>query len=159
MIMTERLGKLERHDALFILRNALAIPKLLYVLRSLSTSQRPDLLEEYDETLKKALEAVVNTKLDARAWTQTCLPTDQGGLGFASAITTAPGAYLSSTNAYRRLTLSLLESLPADLSQETVPFAAETIAEIASYGAFGVEEPPAVTSRHQRLFAHAINTV
>jgi len=59
---TERLQLLHSHDALVILKNSLAIPKLLYLLRMSDCGDNP-LLRKLDETLRSALTAVLNVDL------------------------------------------------------------------------------------------------
>jgi len=48
---TERLKLLHSHDALVILKNSLAIPKLLYLLRTSNCGDNP-LLRKLDEALR-----------------------------------------------------------------------------------------------------------
>jgi len=50
----ERLKHLQAHDALVILKNSLAIPKLLYLLRTSQCSDNP-LLRQFDDTLRTGL--------------------------------------------------------------------------------------------------------
>ena len=50
----ERLEHLQAHDALVILKNSLAIPKLLYLLRTSQCSDNP-LLRQFDDTLRTGL--------------------------------------------------------------------------------------------------------
>ena len=50
----ERLTLLQAHDALVILKNSLAIPKLLYLLRTSDCGVNP-LLSEFDNTLRLGL--------------------------------------------------------------------------------------------------------
>ena len=50
----ERLALPQAHDALVIMKNSLAIPKLLYLLRTLDCGDNP-LLSEFDNTLQSGL--------------------------------------------------------------------------------------------------------
>jgi len=57
----ERLTLLQAHDALLILKNSLAIPKLLKLLRTSDCGDNP-LLSEFDNTLRSGLTAILNVK-------------------------------------------------------------------------------------------------
>jgi len=91
----ERLTLLQAHDALIILKNSLAIPKLLYLLR---TSDCGDnlLLSEFDNTLRSGLTSILNVDLSENQWTQASLPVGDGGLGIRSAQMLAPSSFLAS---------------------------------------------------------------
>ena len=106
-VMGERLKYLCTHDSLLLLRNAFAIPKLMYLLRTspcfLSTS-----LHLYDNELRNMLSSITNTFLDDRAWLQASLPVKSGGLGIRSAVHLAPSAYLATFAGCRELTFTIL---------------------------------------------------
>ena len=53
------LKHLQAHDALVILRKSLAIPKLLYLLRTSQCSNNP-LLRQFDDTLRTGLITILN---------------------------------------------------------------------------------------------------
>ena len=55
----ERLKHLQDNDALIILKNSLAIPKLLYLLRTSQCSDNP-LLRQFDDTLRTGLITILN---------------------------------------------------------------------------------------------------
>ena len=86
---------LHSHDAFCLLRNALAIPKVLYILRTspcfLSSS-----LEVFDSLLRSLLGTILNMHLTDTAWTQASLPVRAGGLRVRSTTQLAPSAYLAS---------------------------------------------------------------
>ena len=94
-LMASRLSQIDSHEALFLLRNCFAIPKLLYILRTAPTYASP-VLEKYNEVLKKTLEDILNISLDERSWTQCTLPVKQGGLGIRLASDIALPAFISS---------------------------------------------------------------
>jgi len=54
-IFTERLKLMRRHDSFFLLKNCLAIPKLLYTFRTAPCFQAPDVLKKLDDTILSAL--------------------------------------------------------------------------------------------------------
>ena len=105
--MGERLHHISAHDALLLLRNSFAIPKLLYLLRS-APSFLSTKLEEYDTELRSIVSAIANTKLDDTAWSQASLPVKAGGLGIRSDVHLAPSAFLSSTSASKDLVNCIL---------------------------------------------------
>ena len=57
-----RLSLLQAHDALCLLKNSIAMPKLLYVLRTSPCFDNP-LLASFDDTLRRGLSLVLNVKL------------------------------------------------------------------------------------------------
>ena len=109
-LMANRLKQIDKHDALFLLKNCYAIPKLTYILRTVPCFTRPDILQSYDIVIKEALEAILNTSLQQDlCWMQSTLPVNLGGLGIRLASEIALPAYLSSVHASIGVTLSLLK--------------------------------------------------
>ena len=68
--LSSRLDALHAHDALFLLRNCLAIPKLLYILRTAPMWKIHEGLNTFDETVHQALQSVCNINMDNSTWTQ-----------------------------------------------------------------------------------------
>ena len=99
-IMGERLHHISAHDALILLRNSFAIPKLLYTLRTAPCFHSPA-LKAYDEELKSIVSNITNIHFsnDDPAWFQATLPVRMGGLGIRRAVQLAPSAYLASAAA------------------------------------------------------------
>ena len=93
-IMGERLPLLSTHDAYRLLRHFIALPKLLYCLRTAPCFLSPQ-LQQYDAVLKTIMCNTFNIHLsnDHSAWTQAVLPVRHGGLGIRSAVRLAPSAY------------------------------------------------------------------
>ena len=118
-LMVDRLSQLDAHDALFLLRNALSIPKLTYFLRTAPSFLEIEVLRLYDKLLKEALQLILNINLKESAWNQSTLPISKGGLGVKLASELAGPAYLSSVCASKNLTNSLL---PECLRSEKVLF-------------------------------------
>ena len=115
-VMSERLPHLQRHDALLLLRHSLAIPKILYLLRT-APCFLSSKLEDFDCLLRSTLSAVLNINLsDNLVWLQASLPVSNGGLGVRSAVQLAPSAFLASaagcTSLTRRILPSHLHNLP-----------------------------------------------
>ena len=102
----ERLQHLHAHDALTILKNSLAIPKLLYLLRTSECYDNP-LLSQFDDTLRTGLTTILNVDISEDQWLQASLPVGHGGLGIRSARMLAPSAFLASAAS----TLSLQQAI------------------------------------------------
>ena len=62
--MISRLRILQAHDALYLLRNFFALPKLLYLLRTSPTWRVSELLEGFDSRVRVAIQEICNIKLD-----------------------------------------------------------------------------------------------
>jgi len=103
----ERLTLLQAHDALVILKNSLAIPKLLYLLRTSDCGDNP-LLSEFDDTLRSGLTSILNVDLSENQWIQASQPVGDGGLGIRSAQMLAPSAFLASAASIFQLQQSIL---------------------------------------------------
>ena len=61
------------HDSLFLLRNVLAAPRLVYLLRTAPCYDSPE-LPMYDAVLWDSLAATLNVDIDHNRWTQASLP-------------------------------------------------------------------------------------
>jgi len=103
----ERLKHLQSHDALVILKNCPAIPKLLYLLRTSQCGDNP-LLRQFDNTLWTVLVNILNVDISNDQWLQASLPVGDGGLGIQSAEMLAPSAYLASAASTFLLQQSIL---------------------------------------------------
>ena len=75
-----RLSLLQSYDALVLLKNSLAMPKLLYILRTTDCSENP-LLAQFDNTLRTGLSTVLNVQLNDDQWLQASLSVENSGLG------------------------------------------------------------------------------
>ena len=106
--LTERLKQLHEHDALYLLKNCMAIPKLLYFLRTAPCFLNPELLAEYDEAIKIGLENILNVKMTDQIWDQASLPTKLGGFGIRKTTELAISGYLSSVSAVEQGVKDLL---------------------------------------------------
>ena len=79
--MIDRLAVLPAHQALFLLKNCLATPKLTYILHCAPVYRCAESLASFDQAVRRGLEMVTNTKLEDNAWAQASLPVKHGGLG------------------------------------------------------------------------------
>jgi len=95
-IFAERIDYISSHCAYFLLKNSLAIPRLVYFLRCCPTWKHMDLLEEFDQILKLTMEKVANNSFNDDAWKQISLPVRLGGLGVRHAVNLAFSSFLAS---------------------------------------------------------------
>ena len=84
-LMVGHLSKINRHSALYLLRNSFAMPKLTYFLRLSPCFLKPTILKRYDTIIKHALVKILNIQLPEEAWSQATLPVAKGGLGLGPA--------------------------------------------------------------------------
>ena len=112
--MSGRLKELHAHDALFLLKHCLSIPRLTYFLRC-SPCYKNGILDRYDELIKETLKAILNVKLEEEAWIQSTLPVASGGLGIRKAKDIAPSAFLASAHG---ASVGMLNLLPERMSTE-----------------------------------------
>ena len=106
--LTSRLECLHAHDALFLLKNCLAIPKLMYLLRSSPAWQASEDLEAFDAVLYQSIQSICNINLDSATWLQATLPTSKGGLGIRRASDVALPAFLASCHSTQELVNAVL---------------------------------------------------
>ena len=108
-LMASRLEEIDKHDALFLLRQCFAIPKMTYFFRTSPCFMEPEILKSYDEVIKSALTEILNLQfIEEKTWSQCTLPTKDGGLGVRSAQEVALPAFLSSVQGTLSTTCSLL---------------------------------------------------
>jgi len=78
----DRLATLGSQDALILLRSSFSAPKVLHLLRCLSTpSVSHPSLDRFDSLLRSAIERTTNFDLSDTQWLQASLPVRDGGLG------------------------------------------------------------------------------
>ena len=150
--LRERLHYLTCHDAYLLLRHSLAIPKLLYLLRTspcfLSSS-----LKIYDDELRATVCSSFDIQLAESdpSWTQSTLPVRRGGLGIRSAVQLAPSAFLASAAASSGLAhLILPANLPANMQPPQLSYVDEALAAWSQ----GCQEQPLTdaAAHHQKTW-------
>ena len=145
-IMGDRLQHLEAHDALLLLCHSLAIPKLLFTLRTSPSFLSPS-LSLYDDKLRSIVSSITNSHLtyEDHAWTQATLPVKYGGLGIRSAVQLAPSAFPASAAGSSDLAHQLL---PSDIQGTPLLHIAEGV---ALWSQLHSQPPPVDTlSHHQK---------
>lgn len=105
--LSKRLELMPSHDSLYLLRNVLVAPRLMYLLRTAPCTGSPE-LTKIDAVLRESLCTTLNIDLNDDRWTQASLPIRWGGLGIRSVVSLAPSAYLASAARTEELTTSLL---------------------------------------------------
>ena len=147
--LRERLHYLTCHHAYLLLRHSLAIPKLLYLLRTspcfLSSS-----LKIYDDELRATVCSSFNIQLAESnpSWTQSTLPVRRGGLGIRSAVQLAPSAFLASAAASSGLAhLILPANLPANMQPPQLSYVDEAL---AAWSQGCQEQPPTDAAAHHQ---------
>ena len=123
-LLGERLKLLHSHDALCLLRNALALPKILYALGTAPCFSSP-ILSDLDQIQRSLLEAVCNVSLNDVSWSQASLPISAGGLGIRSFVMLASSAFLASAAGSSLISQRIL---PASLANVSCPFKNEALA-------------------------------
>ena len=96
--LVDRLSILGSHQALFLLKNCLSLPKLLYIMRTEHVYQFEDLLRSFDEIIRTSLSKVTNIAMTEPVWRQASLPVRHGGLGIRRTEQLALPAYLASAH-------------------------------------------------------------
>ena len=98
--MGERPKHLPTQDSLLLLCHSLAIPRVLYILRS-SPCFLSLKMQECDALLQSIASKIINISFDEDhpAWIQATLPVRCGGLGIRSIVQLAPSAFLVSAAA------------------------------------------------------------
>ena len=122
----DRLQYLAKHDALFLLHHSLALPQLLYILRT-SPCFLSEKLKTYDNVLKSIMGNIFNIRFvdNESACTQATLPVKFGGLGIRSAVQLAPSGLIH-------------QILPAHLHDNQIP---SFVAAVALWS-LGHDDPP-----------------
>ena len=93
--MLLRLKDMSRHEAFFLVKNCLFLPKLLFILRA-APLHNLNSLEDMDNCLYDGLSLLLNISLDATKRKQISLPVKFGGFGIRSLKDIALPAFLSS---------------------------------------------------------------
>ena len=101
--MTEKLSILDRHPVYILLRNCFSMPKLIYLLRSSSIFQHPDLHAEFDDSLKICATNICNVSFEDVNWIQATFPIRLGGIRLRRVSYIALPSYLASISASRSL--------------------------------------------------------
>ena len=111
------------HTEFVLLRSCLSLPKIMFMLRAVDTSNHQEQLFKFDSMVRGALTRLLGSTLSDEQWAQASLPAAMGGLGLRSAADHAPTAHAVSLLAAQTLLDGLLgedveaPSLPQPLLQ------------------------------------------
>ncbi|XP_037034226.1 uncharacterized protein LOC119073006 [Bradysia coprophila] len=108
--MVGRMEKLNSHHSYCLLRSSLSIPQLNYLLRTTPCWNALTELEEYDRTLKAAMERIVNCRFAGNSWDEATLPVKLGGLGLRNATNLCYSSFLGSVHSVTDLVGSIVPS-------------------------------------------------
>ena len=109
------------HIELTLLRNCFALPKFAFALRTVDTSRHSAVLQEFDNSVKEAVEGILGSPLPPLQYDQAVLPISMGGLGLRQAKQHSSSAYLASVGA----TAMLVQEIRLQLQEQgEVPEAA-----------------------------------
>ena len=118
--LASRLPLMPAHDCLFLLRNVVTTPRLVYTLRTAPCTGSKELVL-YDEVLRSTLSTTLNVDLSDGGWQQASLPVRWGGLGVRSAVMLAPSAYLASAASTATLVQKLLPPFLHHITDRSTP--------------------------------------
>ena len=116
----DNLELIEPHQAFFILKNCLSIPKLIYLLRSAPCFKCKEQLEVFDTAIKTNMEKICNVSFGEENWSQASLSIRHAGLGLRSVADLSLPCFLSSSHACKGLVNRLLPSLNLETPFEDV---------------------------------------
>ena len=91
--MNDRIPLLDGHPGLFLLKNAISLPRLLLTLRSAPCHHHQELLSEYDAITRSTTKALCNIHFGDNSWSQAKLPVRYGDLGLCTAADLALSAW------------------------------------------------------------------
>ena len=111
------------HSEFVLLRSCLGLPKVMFMLRAVNTTDHQEVLSKYDSITRGALSRILGTPVSDTQWAQSKLPVAMGGLGLRAASDHASVAYATSFLSAQTLLDDLLgqgedgEPEPASLPQ------------------------------------------
>ena len=108
--LTERLVSLDPHTGFAILKNCVAVPKLIYTLRTTPFYRVNDVLKTLDAVISKSVCAVTNVSMSDFSLAQSQLPVRLGGIGVRRLSDLAGPAYLSSLHSTAQLSGSIIQN-------------------------------------------------
>ena len=93
----------DSHLETTLLRSCLALPKVMYVLRTSPPSYIMQAARDFDEAVRETLQIIVGVPLSEWSWLKASLPSCRGGIGLRSASLHAPAAFLASSTGSQEL--------------------------------------------------------
>ena len=96
------------HSEFVLLRSCFSLPKIMFMLRAVNTTDHQEQLSKFDSIIRGALSRILGATLTDDQWAQASLPVAMGGLGLRSAADHAPTAHAVSFLAAQPLLDGLL---------------------------------------------------
>ena len=96
------------HTEYVLLRSCLSLPKIMFMLRAVNTTEHQEPLCHFDSIIRGALSKILGSPLTDVQWSQASLPVAMGGLGLRAAVDHAPVAHATSLLAAQPLLDGLL---------------------------------------------------
>ena len=113
--ITELLHHLrDPHSEFVLLRSCLSLPKVMFLLRALDTTEHRDLLDSFDSITRGALCRILGSPVTDHQWGQAKLPVAMGGLGLRAAGDHASVAHATSLLSSHSMILKLLKRSEED---------------------------------------------
>ena len=81
------------HVEFVLLRSCLALPKIVFLLRTTDTTQYKQELQDFDRITREALSRILGGPIDDKGWGQAKLPVSMGGVGLRAAENHASAAF------------------------------------------------------------------
>lgn len=141
-----RLDNLSAHVALVLLRMCFALPKITYLLRTTPTWLCPEEVYSFDNTLKSAVESILNISLNETQWSQAALPIRFGGIGVRRACDVGLPAFLASAHGVADLVTSIL---CCNGDRATIPYVSDAV---SAWSVLNSGAPNPVAPRIQRAW-------
>ena len=117
-----------------LLCSCLALPKVSFVLRTCPLSHICDAVQEFDQSIRNALETISGGPMSDWSWLKASLPSSCGGFGLRSAHLHAPAIYITSSSSSKQLVESMLGLAPAPSSHVCSTVAALAVAAASQNG-------------------------
>lgn len=112
-LLFDRLVDLDNYQiAYYMLKNCLAVPKLMFLLRTSPTWNHNELLQNMDNGIQSTLETLINSKLHQDQWILSSLPIRCGGLRVRRVQDLALPAFLSSMHGLSSM-IGIMLQLPS----------------------------------------------
>ncbi|OQV24070.1 hypothetical protein BV898_02024 [Hypsibius exemplaris] len=113
--LTSQLPLLAAHQALFfLLKNCLAAPKMIYLLRCSPTFTRFNSLVAFHTVLRNSVVTITNTEMSDAVWKQATLPVSRGGLGNRRTKDLSLPAFLVSVHSVHHLKMEIVPAADLD---------------------------------------------
>ena len=142
---SQKLQRIDAHYAMFLIKNCLHMPRLLYVLCTSPCFKLCEKLQRIDNYLRASLESICNVSLSESRDKQVFLPVKLGGMGIPSAVLTAASAFLASAVGCEPFSQNLNMNLGSDRDVES--------ALTAWYELSGVDAMPVAKREAQKTWS------